>query len=300
MRKIRVAHYYENRLGRNDGNPLYMWNAFKQYSPHIESGHLIPYGDLNKWGTWDLHFESDWAEDALEGMLPYKPVPIPRPNAFWASDTHLGYDWRLNKARQSDYVFVAQKRGVEEFKRDGISNPIWMPHAVEPAAYPKTVALKKYDLCFIGHLNSQNRIDALDRVFGEFPNFFFGQRLFNAAAEKFCQSKIVFNISIGDDINMRVFETLGTGSFLLTNDIPTLHELFTDGVHLVTYSSMDDMVEKAKYYLSHDDERERIANAGYEEVMARHTFRNRVEQVLQATGLAPLHAELVGNTSGPS
>lgn len=290
---LRIANYYESRLGRNDGNPLYMWNAFKQI-PGVESGHMVPHGDLSKYGAWDLHFEADWGEDALKGVLPYEPVPIPSPSAFWHSDTHLGYEWRLEKAKRTDWNFVCQRRAEEDFKKAGIKNVYFMPHAVEPMAYPEMPSIKKYDLCFIGHINSENRIDALDRMFKEFPNFFYGQRLFEMAAEKFCQSKIVFNMSIKDDINMRVFETLSTGSFLLTNEVPTLGELFQDGVHLVTYKSLDDAVEKAKYYLAHDAEREKIASAGFAEVRAKHTFRHRAEQVLKTVGLyAKLGGELV-------
>lgn len=279
MNRLRIAHMYENRLGRNDGNPLYLWNSFKQL-PGIESGHMIPYGDITKYGNWDLFVECDWGEDALKGILPYEPIPIPSPSVFWHSDSHLGYEWRLDKARRTDFNFVAQKRAQEDFTRDGIKNVIWMPHAVEPMAYPYIASIKKYDLCFIGHINSENRIDALDKMFKAFPKFFWGQRLFEEAAEKYCESKIVFNISIKDDINMRVFETLSTKSFLLTNEIPTLGELFQDGVHLVTYKTIDEAIDKAKYYLEHDAEREKIAQAGFEEVRAKHTFVHRARQVL--------------------
>lgn len=78
---------------------------------------------------------------------------------------------------------------------------------------------------------------------------------------------------------MRVFETMSTGSFLLTNWIPTLSELFEDGKHLVTYKTLDEMVEKAKYYLEHDEEREKIAKAGYDEFISKHTYKHRIEKV---------------------
>lgn len=282
--KLRIASYYESQLGRNDGNPLYMHYNFGRYGG-IEAGHLRPIGDLSKWGEWDLHFEADWGEDALYGILPYKPIDIPRPNVFWHSDTHMGYEWRLAKARKTDWNFCCQKRAVEDYKKEGISNVIFMPHAVEPNAYPRIPSIKKYDICFIGHISTPNRIEFLDRAFKEFPNFWYGQRRFEEAAEKYCQSKIVLNHSIKDDINMRTFEVMATGSFLLTTDIPTLHDLFTDGVHCVMYKNYDDMVDKAKYYLEHDEERERIAKAGMEETLSKHTFKNRVTQVLEATGL---------------
>jgi len=84
---------------------------------------------------------------------------------------------------------------------------------------------------------------------------------------------------------MRVMEVMGTGSFLLTEDIPTIHELFTDGVNLVTYKNMDDAIEKAKYYIEHNEEREKIAKAGYDEVISKHTYDNRVEEVIKKVGL---------------
>ena len=167
-------------------------------------------------------------------------------------------------------------------KRDGIENPIWLPHAVEPLAYPRmNYATKKYDVCFVGHINSGNRIDALDRLFREFPNFYYGQRLFESAASIYGQSKIVFNISMTDDLNMRVFEGMATGSMLLTNWIPTIEEFFQDGVHLVLYRNEEEMIEKAKYYIEHDEEREKIAAAGCDEVLKNHTIACRVNKMLE-------------------
>lgn len=255
--------------------------------------HLRPHGDLKPWGTYDVNFWVDWAEDALEGVLPYKVLDCPKPMVYWASDTHLGYKHRLETARKADYVYCAQKRAVEEFKRDGIKNPVWLPHAVEPLAYPRhNYASKTYDVCFVGHVNSENRMEALDRLFASFPNFYYGQKRFEKAAEIFGKSKIVFNIAMVDDINMRTFEAMATGSMLLTNWLPTIEELFEDEKHLVLYRNLDEMVEKAKYYLAHDAEREAIARAGCEEVLKNHTFKNRIDKVLslipkkQLTGVA--------------
>jgi glycosyltransferase involved in cell wall biosynthesis len=261
---------------------------YEQYKEAIEVDHIYPVGDISPFGTYDLFIHTDWGEDGLKGILPYEPFQTPKPFAAWISDTHIktdttdSYDYRLSVAKKADFVFVAQKDAVERMKKDGIANPIWLPHAVEPLAYPKFDLLdKKYDVCFVGHVNSQNRVDALDRLFAAFPNFYYGQQLFENAARKFAESKIVFNIAMTDDINMRNFEAMATGSFLLTNWIPTIEELFEDGKHLVLYRSLDEMVDKAKYYLAHDEERERIAQAGYEEVMKNHTIQNRVDRILK-------------------
>ena len=325
---LRIGNLYESRLGRNDGNPLYVqgclkrmqyygnivrgipgdqsllsWftgkeldpraeeatkNFFETHKETIEIDHIYPVGDIAPFGSYDLNIHVDWGEDGLVGVLPYTPFQTPKPFAYWASDTHINngqagdsYTYRMQTAKKADYVFVAQKAAVAKMKADGVANPIWLPHAVEPLAYPKIDLLtKKYDVCFVGHVNSENRVDALDRLFKEFPNFYYGQRLFEDAARKYAESKIAFNISMTDDINMRTFEIMATGSFCMTNWIPTIEELFEDGKHLVLYRSLDEMVDKAKYYLDHDEEREKIALAGYEETMKNHTIQKRVDVIL--------------------
>lgn len=280
---LRLAIAYESRLGRNDGNPLYVWNDLKkrQARGELEVEHLAPFGDYEAYGKFDAWLDVDWGEDALLDILPYTPVELPHPRIFWCSDSHLGYDWRLKRALKSDVVFCAQKQGALDMKRDGVPNPIWLPHAFEPQAYPKyDLASKIYDVCFVGHVNSQNRLEALDKMFKEFPNFFYGQRLFEDAARKFAESKIVFNISMKDDLNMRTFEAMGSGSFLLTDWNSTIEEFFKDGTHLALYRTEEEMVEKARYYLAHDSEREKIALAGYEEVIKNHRLSQRVDVIL--------------------
>jgi spore maturation protein CgeB len=119
-------------------------------------------------------------------------------------------------------------------------------------------------------------------MFKEFPNFFFGQRLFEAAARVFADSKICLNIALNNDVNMRNFEVLGAGGFLLTSRVESLEGILTDGVHCMMYDNLEQAVEKAKYYLEHDEEREKIARAGYDHVIANHTIDHRVDVILEA------------------
>lgn len=282
---MRAAFYYEDwrRVGRNDGPPLYWKRCAEELLGKENAVHLIPNGDWANHGKFDVNFWVDWGDDAVMPMLDYKPVIPPSPNVYVASDTHLGYDYRLSMARQFDFVFCNQKRAVEEFIRDGIDPKkiFWMPHAAEPLAYPVKEIIKKYDVSFIGNIGSWNRVEFLDRMFKEFPNFFYGRRLFEEAAEVFSASRIVLNVAIKDDVNMRVFEALATKSLLLTDALPTLPELFKDGVHLVTYKNHDEAVEKARYYLAHPEEADKIAEVGYNEVMAKHTYMSRLKTVLE-------------------
>lgn len=290
---LRVAILYQV-LHRNDGNPLYIFHALKKLEAQgkLIVDHLNPDGNYGAFGQYDIMLVVDWGEDGLTGMLPYKvdydsfPAKV---KINWCSDTHLGYDYRMNLAKKFDLVFVAQKDAVDRFKADGV-DATWLPHAFEPKAWndeddetgfiPYNFINKKYDLCFVGHINSTNRIMALDRMFREFPNFFYGQKLFNDAAKKYVESKVVFNIAMKDDLNMRCFEVMGSKSFLLTDRVQSIDDLFIDGKHCVMYDSIDEAVDKARYYMANDEMREAIAESGYEHVMAKHTIDHRLEVIL--------------------
>lgn len=289
---MRHCILYHTNFGRNDGSPLYYWNVLKNQLK-LDITHLKPEGDISNFGKFDYYWWVDYGEDGLPVDQNWQ-IPPGGKTIYVASDTHLGKEYRFKKAESFDHVFFNQKAAVDEYNLTHEKKAVWLPHAAEPSAYPKLEIIKKYDVCFVGHMqetenyNGLNRTDALDRLFKEFPNFYYGSRnpafpdknIFEDAAKKFSKSKIVFNISIKDDINMRVFEALSTGSFLLTNWLPTLGELFEDGKHLVTYKTYDEMVEKAKYYLEHEEEREKIAKAGYEEFIKNHTYKHRVEKIL--------------------
>ena len=64
-----------------------------------------------------------------------------------------------------------------------------------------------------------------------------------------------------------------------TEDIAAM---FEDGKEVVLYRNEQEFVEKIEYYLSHEDERLQIANAGYERVMRDgHEVCDRVKQVME-------------------
>lgn len=87
--------------------------------------------------------------------------------------------------------------------------------------------------------------------------------------------KISLNQTISDDMNYRIFETLGCKTFLLTNNVHNLSRLFKNGEHLVTYESVGDMVEKIKYYIKNENTLNQISQCGYEEVLKNHTYMSR-------------------------
>lgn len=301
--KPRVAIYYfvVPQTGmRNDGPPLFLnYNLRKilngKADMESDTGNVVhfwPIGDTSKFGKFDLNILVDHGEDAIGVPLDWE---IPHPSAYWVSDAHLGYKYRMERAKQFDFVFVAQKEFIEQFVKDGIPREkiFYLPHAAEPDVYRPYPIIEKWDWSFIGHINNPDRVNLLDRFVKEFGlgdgKGYLGWRMpevpghnvLDDVAKKFSQSRIVLNENIKKDVNMRTFETLACKRALLTENIPELHDLFNDGFHLLTYSSIDDAVEKARALLKNDEWRNSIADQGYKEFISKHTYMHRAETILQ-------------------
>lgn len=69
-------------------------------------------------------------------------------------------------------------------------------------------------------------------------------------------------------IKARNFEIPYFGGFQLSDDVPGLDDWFNLGKEIVTYKSPDEAVDKVRYYLKHDDEREKIREAGSKRAQA--------------------------------
>ena len=99
----------------------------------------------------------------------------------------------------------------------------------------------------------------------------------------FNQSKINLNItakSIRSGLSLRIFDVLGSGGFLITNYQAELPEFFEIGKDLVAYESESHLKELIAYYLSHEDERQEIAQQGFMTVKKSHSIDTRIVQML--------------------
>ncbi|WP_029232842.1 glycosyltransferase family protein [Butyrivibrio sp. VCB2006] len=99
----------------------------------------------------------------------------------------------------------------------------------------------------------------------------------------FHRSKINLNItlrSILSGVPLRVVDILAAGGFLLTNYQEEIAEYFVDGQDLVIAYTPEDMIEKAAYYLEHEDERETIALNGQKKVLENFAYTKLLPRVL--------------------
>lgn len=100
----------------------------------------------------------------------------------------------------------------------------------------------------------------------------------------FYLSKINLNItsrSIESGIPQRVWDIMAVGGFCLTNYQAELEEHFVIGEDLEVYHDLDELTEKVRYYLKHDDKRIRIAINGYKKVRKYHDSKVRLKKALE-------------------
>ncbi len=108
-------------------------------------------------------------------------------------------------------------------------------------------------------------------------------RYIDEAPFVFASSKINLNMTapnIEDGIPLRTFDVISAGGFLLTDYRPAIADVFEIGKDVAVYDGIDDLVDKAKYYISHDNERERIAASGFAKLSSRHTYGHRIRKIL--------------------
>lgn len=104
----------------------------------------------------------------------------------------------------------------------------------------------------------------------------------------FATSKINLNFtlrSITSGIPLRALDIMGAGGFLLSNYQPELAEYFIDGEECVLFSSEQDLIDKASYYLHHDAERMQIAQRGCRKIRQEFSYEAQIRKMFQLVGL---------------
>jgi glycosyltransferase involved in cell wall biosynthesis len=99
------------------------------------------------------------------------------------------------------------------------------------------------------------------------------------------KSKIILNCTpeIKRGGHERIFSGLAARTAVLTLDTPYMREHFQDEENILLFKPRhwEEVNDKLKTYLQHDDKRHRLASRGYEKVMLEHTWDQRAEQLVE-------------------
>ncbi|MCK4517420.1 glycosyltransferase [Candidatus Babeliales bacterium] len=80
-------------------------------------------------------------------------------------------------------------------------------------------------------------------------------------------------------VRLRDFEVPMSGGFYMVEQMKELEEFFEIGKEIVCYHNKQDLVDKIKYYLKHDAQREKIRLAGHKRCLQDHTWHKRFKMV---------------------
>ncbi len=214
------------------------------------------------------------------------------------------FDLIFQVANLSDGLRAAGAVGRIEYVPIGIDPQAHRPVKLSPAEYERYQS----DVCFIGGLDTrfhgarrkmveyaiEQSIDI--KVWGGYRAHFtnspilqhwHGQIWGEEQVKALCATKIGLNFHVDHQpgeldrgLNSRAFELAACGVFQLLQRVPGVAEFFEEGREIVCFETKEEMLDKIKYYLTHDMERERIAAAGHARALRDHVWGKRVAQMV--------------------
>jgi spore maturation protein CgeB len=77
----------------------------------------------------------------------------------------------------------------------------------------------------------------------------------------------------------RLFEATGMGACVVTELGDNLEDLFQPEREIVTYSSLEECVDKIKYLIENPEDALKIGKSGQNRTLTEHTYERRVRQL---------------------
>jgi len=219
--------------------------------------------------------------DATGRNFPRNLSAIKGPKVLLVGDTHHMHQpiqSLIRYAQEEPFDFVIfdhTRHHARFFAEAGLRNLFWLP-ALDYGFEPRELrGAPAHPLTFVGQAGRFHpwRCHVLEQVKAAgLPLEVLRGRL-SETADFYADSQVTLNISLNGDLNLRVFEALAAGGFLLTDQLPAesgLPRLFEPGRHLDTWRTPGELIEKIRHYLAHPAEAQRIRREGQAELIRHH------------------------------
>ncbi len=247
-----------------------------------------------------------------------KQLPNSPTVATWWVDNPLFYDerdrWRIFPwcVPLYDHLFIFDYSYFTPLQQEGAKKITFLPCACDPSLYhpeqAETIRQSglQSSVCFIGAFYPKRGL-LLEPMSG-IPNVGIWGSGWDSFLER-TRDKTGINIFRGESLpagkvslayqsaaivlnshhpqtkraglNTRAFESIACGAFQLMDYVPEMESLLRPGHEVVIYHSPQEAASVAKEFLANPEARQRIANQGYERVLAEHTYRHRMQTLLE-------------------
>jgi len=205
-------------------------------------------------------------------------------------------DWIfLNKTREQNYRekikyidYIISTDTTDYTKNFGVKKHWYIPMACLPSS--KFNPSPQKDLIFTGYIGySQDRKIFIEEIKKSFDLDIYGvgnkQPIYNKELEKTLQN---YKIALGHNCvnspgywSSRLYITIGFGGFFITPYTKLLEREFKNKEHLVWYKNLKEGKKLIKYYLEHNEEREKIRRQGYEYCQKNHNWNVRAKEFIK-------------------
>ena len=239
----------------------------------------------------------------------------------WFCDDHWRFDnFSRYWAPAFNWVSTTAASALPKYRQIGYANVIKTQWACNHFLYQPSTRQPDYDVTFIGqpHGTRRQTIAAIRAAGIEVKTWGYGWETGRLTQEEmihvFSGSRINLNLSnasttgpgwrkwlpgrrtpLSQQIKGRNFEIPGCGGFLLTGVAENLDEYYVPDHEIATFDEVGVVVDQLRFYLDHENERQRIAQAGYARTLAEHTYEKRFNDIFAAMGLASQAQQCVSN-----
>lgn len=207
---------------------------------------------------------------------------------------------QIEEYDQYDAVYVASTIWAEHLK-PLVSTPVYpLLQCTDPEVFGSVVdEEKKYELLFVGNSRKVFRKVIQDVLPTDYslsiygtnwdgfvdPSLIKGINIPNhELAQVYHDCAILLNDHWDDMrekgfISNRIFDGLAAGAFIISDRVAGIDHVLKDCI--VMYDDKQDLYEKVKYYMEHEEQRKKISSYGKKVVLEDHTFANRMKEILK-------------------
>ncbi|WP_057092465.1 glycosyltransferase [Comamonas thiooxydans] len=274
-------------------------------------------------GSWEYAFTSPGLKHAnAQALLDLIPIAKKRmPLIFWNKEDPMHYDRYLPIAKSADIIFTTDSNKIEDYKRDV---PDAKVYAVPFAAQQKICnPSNRFDkdvesVCFagsyygVGHDERKRQMDALLPSIIEFDGAIYDRMSsidsdrysfpaqyspfirpavpFKEIVNLYKKFKVFLNVNTIVDsptmMSRRVYELLACGTPVVSTPSKAIEEQFAGIVHVAKDAHAANLIIERLL----TDERfwEKTSHIGYREVMKKHTYGHRMDDIRKSLGYLSL------------
>jgi spore maturation protein CgeB len=256
----------------------------------------------------NLHSEKSAAEKFLGiGARPVWFQMAANPNYYRSLDLPKIYDVSFvgaNYAKRADYIYHLLENGTNVH----CFGPSWLINRPYPVFRRIYKEIKRLSLTIesLFHFSAQTRFKYSSKVrdmdFQSYLRKKYAAQLHHPATDEamiriFNQSWINLgflevyakndesNTTTQQHLHLREFEVPMSGNLYCTNYSDELSEFYEPDKEVIVYRSKYELLDKVRYYLTHQDEANMIRQAGYRRAIECHTYQKRFRELFSMLNL---------------